>query len=263
MDPLAAVAVAFITLLGLVIGSFLNVVIWRVPRGESVVAPPSHCPRCDAEIRARDNIPVLSWLALRGRCRDCGAPISARYPGVEALTGGLFLIVTLTLGLTWELPAFLYLTALGVALAFIDLDTKRLPNVLTLPAYPIVGGLLMVPAAVDGAWGDYGRAVVGALVLFGLYFAMALVYPAGMGMGDVKLSGVLGMALGWLGWAQWVVGSFLAFALGAIVGVGLIVFRGAGRRTAIPFGPFMLVGALLGVVVGTAVADWYLGRLGV
>lgn len=262
MDPLEVVATAFITLLGLAVGSFLNVVIWRVPRGESVVAPPSHCPRCDAQIRTRDNIPVLSWIVLRGRCRDCGARISARYPGVEALTGGLFLLMVLTLGLTWELPAFLYLTALGVALAFIDLDTKRLPNVLTLPSYPIVAGLLLLPAAMADSWGDYGRALLGAAALFGLYFLMALVYPAGMGMGDVKLAGVLGMALGWLGWSQWIVGSFMAFVLGAVVGVGLMLFGRAGRRTAIPFGPFMLVGALLGIVIGSGVAGWYVDQLG-
>ncbi len=262
MDPVEVVLAGFITCLGLVVGSFLNVVIWRVPRGQSVVSPPSHCPRCDAPIRTRDNIPVLSWLMLRGRCRDCGARISARYPGVEALTAGLFLLVTISLGLTLDLPAFLYLTALGVALALIDLDTKRLPNALTLPAYPIVAALLVLPAAVDGQWGDYGRAMVGALALFGLYLIMALVYPAGMGMGDVKLSGVLGMALAWLGWAQWIVGSFLAFLLGAIVGVGLMLFRGAGRRTAIPFGPYMLVGALLGILAGSAIADWYLDLLG-
>ncbi len=163
MDPVEVVAVVFITLAGLAIGSFLNVVIWRVPRGESIVSPPSHCPQCDAEIRGRDNIPVLSWLILRGRCRDCGAHISARYPGVELLTGALFLLITLTFGLTWELPAYLYLTAVGVALAFIDLDTKRLPNVLTLPSYPIVAGLLLIPAVVYGQWGDFGRAMLGGL----------------------------------------------------------------------------------------------------
>ena len=262
MDPVEVVALLFITCLGLVIGSFLNVVIWRVPRGESVVSPPSHCPSCDARIRTRDNIPVASWLLLRGRCRDCGARISARYPAVEALTGGMFLAMALAFGLSWELPAYLYLTAVGVALAFIDLDTKRLPNVLTLPSYPILAGLLVIPAVADGLWGDYGRALLGALALFAFYLLLALVYPAGMGMGDVKLAGVLGMALGWLGWAEWVVGSFLAFVLGAVVGLGLMLMRRAGRRSAIPFGPFMLAGAFLGILLGPAIADWYLSQLG-
>ncbi len=262
MDPVELVAIAFITLAGLAIGSFLNVVIWRVPRGESIVSPPSHCPTCDAQIRGRDNIPVLSWVMLRGRCRDCGAPISARYPGVELLTGALFLLMARTFGLTWELPAYLYLTAVGVALAFIDLDTKRLPNVLTLPSYPIVAGLLLIPAVVDGRWEDFGRSMLGGLGLFAFYLLLALVYPAGMGMGDVKLAGPLGMALSWLGWGEWLVGSFLAFLLGAFVGVAMIVFRGAGRKSAIPFGPFMLAGALLGIVLGPAIADWYVGQLG-
>jgi leader peptidase (prepilin peptidase)/N-methyltransferase len=263
VDPVEVVALFFITCLGLVIGSFLNVVIWRVPRGESVVSPPSHCPSCDAEIRSRDNIPVVSWLLLHGRCRDCGARISPRYPGVEALTGLLFLAMALAFGLSWELPAYLYLTSVGVALAFIDLDTKRLPNVLTLPSYPIMAGLLLIPAAVDGLWGDYGRALLGALALFVFYLLLALVYPAGMGMGDVKLAGVLGMALGWLGWAEWVVGSFLAFVLGAIVGLSLMLMRRAGRRSAIPFGPFMLAGTFLGILLGPPIADWYLTQLGV
>jgi leader peptidase (prepilin peptidase)/N-methyltransferase len=263
VDPVEVVAVVFITLAGLAIGSFLNVVIWRVPRGESIVSPPSHCPQCDAEIRGRDNIPVLSWLVLRGRCRDCGAHISARYPGVELLTGALFLVMTLAFGLTWELPAYLYLTAVGVALAFIDLDTKRLPNVLTLPSYPIVAGLLIIPALVYDQWGDFGRAMLGGLALFAFYLVLALVYPAGMGMGDVKLAGPLGMGLAWLGWGEWLVGSFMAFLLGAFVGLGMMLFRGAGRKSAIPFGPFMLGGALLGILMGPAIADWYVGQLGV
>ena len=237
MDPVEVVAVVFITLAGLAIGSFLNVVIWRVPRGESIVSPPSHCPQCDAEIRGRDNIPVLSWVILRGKCRDCGAHISARYPGVELLTGALFLVMTLRFGLTWELPAYLYLTAVGVALAFIDLDTKRLPNALTLPSYPIVAGLLLLPAVVYSQWGDFGRALLGGLGLFVFYLLLALVYPAGMGMGDVKLSGTLGMALAWLGWGEWLVGSFMAFLLGAFVGLGMMLFRGRRPEVGDPIRP--------------------------
>lgn len=261
MDPVALVIIVFITLAGLAIGSFLNVVIWRVPRGESVVAPPSHCPSCDAQIRGRDNIPVVSWLILRGKCRDCGAPISARYPGVELLTGVMFLVMTLVLGITWELPAYLYLTAVCIALAFIDLDTKRLPNVLTLPSIAVFAGLLLLPAVADGAWSDYLRALLGGLALFAFYFALALVYPAGMGMGDVKLAPTLGMALAWFGWGEWAVGAFLAFLIGAVVGIGLMVVRRAGRRSAIPFGPFMVAGTFLGILAGPAIADWYAGLL--
>ena len=263
MDPVEVVATVLITLAGLAIGSFLTVVIRRVPRGQSIGSPPWHCPQCADEIRRRDSIPVLSWLVLRGRCRDCGARISARNPGVELLTGVLFLLMARTFGLTWELPAYLYLTTVGVALAFIDLDTKRLPNALTLPSYPILAGLLLIPAAVDGLWGDLGRAALGAAALFAFYLLLALVYPAGMGMGDVKLAGVLGMALGWLGWGEWFVGSFMAFFLGAVVGLGLMLVRAAHRRSAIPFGPFMLSGVLIAVLFGTQIADWYAGQLAV
>lgn len=261
MDAVEVLFVAFITCLGLVIGSFLNVVIWRVPRGESVVSPPSHCPGCDRPIRPRDNIPVVSWLLLRGRCRDCHTRISARYPAVEALTGAMFGLMAWHLGVSWELPAYLYLTAVSIALAFIDLDTKRLPNVLTLPSYPITAALLLLPAVLDDRWADYGRAMLGALALFAFYFLLALIYPAGMGMGDVKLAGVLGMGLAWFGWGTLVAGGFLAFLLGGVVGIVLMLTRRAGRRTAIPFGPFMVAGALLGVLVGPAFADWYVGTL--
>lgn len=246
---------------GLVIGSFLNVVIWRVPRGESIVTPGSACPSCGHEIRAYDNIPLLSWLILRGRCRDCGEPISPRYPIVELTTGLLFVLMTWNFGLTGELPAYLYFAAVGVALALIDLDTRRLPNVIVLPSYVVAGLLLLLPAIVDGRWNDYLNAWLGALALFAFYFLLAFVYPAGMGFGDVKLAGVLGLYLGWLGWGPLIVGAFLGFLLGALVGGGLMLAKRAGRKTAIPFGPFMIAGALIAVVFGQSLADTYTGTL--
>mgnify|MGYP003602968185 CR=1 FL=1 len=246
---------------GLVIGSFLNVVIWRVPRGESIVTPGSGCPSCGHEIRAYDNIPLLSWLIVGGRCRDCGEPISPRYPIVELTTGLLFVLMTWNFGLTWELPAYLYFAAVGVALALIDLDTRRLPNVIVLPSYVVAGLLLLLPAIVDGRWNDYLNAWLGALALFAFYFLLAFVYPAGMGFGDVKLAGVLGLYLGWLGWGPLIVGAFLGFLLGALVGGGLMLAKRAGRKTAIPFGPFMIAGALIAVVFGQSLADTYTGTL--
>jgi leader peptidase (prepilin peptidase) / N-methyltransferase len=248
--------------LGLVIGSFLNVVIHRVPAGESVVRPRSRCPGCGNEIAARDNIPVVSWLLLRGRCRHCGERISIRYPFVELLTAALFVVMLARFGVSWELPAYLYLVAIGVALAMIDLDVHRLPDVLTLPSYAVGGGLLLLPAFLDGDWGDYGRAWLGALVLFAFYFVLVLVYPAGMGFGDVKLAGVLGLYLAWLGWGVLGVGGFLGFLLGAVVGGLLMVVRRAGRKTKIPFGPFMLVGALLAILWGQRLWDAYTGFIG-
>jgi leader peptidase (prepilin peptidase)/N-methyltransferase len=245
-------------IVGLVIGSFLNVVIWRVPRGESVVSPPSHCPGCGHEIRPRDNVPVLSWLLLRGRCRDCGTGISVRYPLVEAGTAVVFGVLTLAIGLEPELPAFLYLGAVGVALAMIDIDVKRLPDAIVLPSYPVAAALLTVAAAVDGRWEDLLRAGLGMVALYAFYFLLALVYPAGMGFGDVKLAGVLGLYLGWLGWAEVVTGAFLGFLFGGVVGGGLVLVRRAGRKSKIPFGPFMLAGALVAILWGGALADLYL-----
>ena len=244
-------------LLGLVIGSFLNVVIWRVPRGESVVQPPSHCPDCDAVITARDNVPVLSWMVLRGRCRHCSAHISARYPLVEILTAGVFVGLAVRFGAAASLPAFLYLAAVGVALAFIDYDTKRLPNALTLPSYGVGVVLLGAAAAYDGQWTPFFRALAGMGGLFVFYLLLALVYPAGMGLGDVKLSGVLGLYLGWVGWGALGVGAFSAFFVGGVVGVVLMLAGEAGRKTKIPFGPFMIAGALIGIFTGAQLASAY------
>ena len=247
---------------GLVIGSFLNVVVWRVPRGESIVRPASHCPSCGHDIRSRDNVPVVSWLLLRGRCRDCSASISARYPAVELLTAAVWVAFALKFGYDAQLSAYLYLGAVGVALALIDLDTKRLPNALVLPSYPVALGLLLIPAAVHGNWSDYVRAVLGMAALYGFYFLLVLVYPAGMGFGDVKLAGVLGIYLGWLGWGELIAGGFLAFLIGGIVGVALMVVQRAGRKTQIPFGPFMLLGAFVAVLWGHALAEAYTSTLG-
>ena len=259
---MTVILVVGVALVGLLIGSFLNVVIWRVPRGESVASPPSHCPGCDRPIRPRDNVPVISWLLLRGRCRDCGVGISARYPAVELATAVVFGVLAWRFGLDLALPAYLYLGAIGVALAMIDIDVHRLPNAIVLPSYGVAGVLLLVPAVVTGAWDDYLRAALGGLVLFGFYFLLAFVYPAGMGFGDVKLAGVLGAYLGWLGWGVLLIGGFLGFLLGGVVGGGLMLVRRAGRKSKIPFGPFMLTGAFIAILTGQRVFDGYLNLMG-
>jgi leader peptidase (prepilin peptidase)/N-methyltransferase len=242
--------------LGLVIGSFLNVVVWRVPRGESIVRPPSACPNCSQPVRPRDNVPILSWLLLRGKCRDCQHPISRRYPLVEGLTGVLFAITALKFGLSAELAAYLYLAAVGIALALIDLDVKRLPDVLTLPSYGVGFLLLALASLHDGH--ALLRAVLGAAAMFALYFALCFAYPAGMGFGDVKLSGVLGLYTAWLGWDVWAAGLLLGFFLGGFFGIGLILIRKGGRKTAVPFGPFMLLGAFLAILFGHPLVQGYL-----
>jgi leader peptidase (prepilin peptidase) / N-methyltransferase len=248
----------FTGLLGLVVGSFLNVVIWRVPRGESIVSPPSHCPACDRPIRPRDNVPVLSWLVLRGRCRACAEPISARYPAVELLTAAVFVVLAVRLGFDAALPAYLYLGAVGVALALIDLDVKRLPNAIVLPSYGVAVVLLGIAAVAEGEWSNLLRALLGMVALFGFYFLLVLVYPKGMGFGDVKLAGVLGLYLGYLGWAEVITGGFLGFLFGGVVGGALMALQKAGRKSQIPFGPFMLAGTLAAILAGGALADFYL-----
>jgi leader peptidase (prepilin peptidase)/N-methyltransferase len=223
-----------------------------------VVRPPSACPACGNAIRPRDNVPLLGWVLLRGRCRDCSAPISARYPLVELGTGLLFAAMALRFGLDPVLPAYLYLAAVGIALALIDLDVKRLPDVLTLPSY-VVGAVLLAGAALLGSdSGNLVRALLGAAALFAIYFALAFAYPAGMGFGDVKLSGVLGLYTAWIGWSAWAAGLLVGFFLGGFFGIGLILVKKGGRKTAVPFGPFMLVGALVGVFWGPDLVDGYL-----
>jgi len=259
-----AAALALVGIVGLLIGSFLNVVIWRVPRGESVVRPPSACPRCGRRLRPLENVPLVSWLALRGRCAGCREPISIRYPLVEAGTAILFIGVAVRFRDDWwTLPAFWYLAAVGLALALIDIDVHRLPDSLVKPSY-LVGALLLVVATAGGGaqWGVMLRAAAGAAALGGLYLVIAFVQPRGMGFGDVKLAGVLGMYLGWLGWGSLAVGAFAAFLLGGVWGVSLMAFRGAGRRTKVPFGPWMLLGAAVGIAWGEQLWQAYLGLLG-
>src|SRR6185437_16390357 len=202
-------------LLGLAVGSFLNVVVWRGPRGESVVSPRSHCPNCQHGIRQRDEIPVVSWLLLKRRCRDCKTPISARYPLVELLTAAVFVAVALRFNHSpsW-LPAYLYLAGLGVALALIDLDVRKLPNALTLPAYLVGPVLLAIAVAGDGdvGWDSLLRAGGGLAAMYAFYYLLWFITSGrGMGFGDVKLAGVLGLFLAFLGWQTWAVGLFAGF----------------------------------------------------
>ena len=245
-------------LLGLLIGSFLNVVVHRVPAGLSVVSPPSACPACSAPIRPQDNVPVAGWLLLRGRCRDGATPIPKRYPLVELGAGVLFAVMTLRFGLDPVLPAYLYLAAVGLALGLIDLDCRRLPDALTLPSYPVAAALLGVAALAGSDSGSLLRALLGGGLMFGVYFLLCFAHPAGMGFGDVKLSGVLGLYLGWLGWGVLAVGLFLGFLLGGVFGVALIASGRGGRKSKVPFGPFMLGGTLVAVLVGRQLADAYL-----
>jgi leader peptidase (prepilin peptidase)/N-methyltransferase len=246
---------------GLAIGSFLNVVIYRVPADLSVVSPPSRCPNCGATIRNRHNVPVLGWLVLRGKCYDCKAPISPRYPIIELLTGLLFAGMTLRilhLDLAWALPAYLYFVAIGVALTMIDIDHKRLPDKIVLPSWIVVGVLLTIASAARGEWGDLARAGIGAAALYALYFVVAFIYPPGMGFGDVKLSGILGGLLAYLSWSAFAVGTAGGFILASVGAILLLVTRRGNRKSEIPYGPYMLAAALFAMFVSSPISDWYL-----
>lgn len=260
--------VAAAAVLGVLIGSHLNVVIHRVPRGESTVSPGSACPACGHAVRRYDNVPIVSWLVLRGRCRDCQEPISVRYLIVEVLTGVLFAVVTAWAlsdggpGL-WALPAYLYFVGLGVALSCIDLAVQRLPDRLVLPSYAVTFATLALASAGTGDWGALLRAAAGALVLGGGFFVVRVIKPAGMGLGDVKLAFTLGALLAWLGWDALAVGTFAMFLLGGLVGVALMTMRRTRMGVGVPFGPFMVAGTLVGVMAGSEVAGVYLRVSGI
>lgn len=271
-------AIAALGVLGTLIGSFLNVVVYRVPRGASIVAPPSACGACGHEVRGYDNIPLVSWLVLRGKCRDCAAPISVRYPLVELAGAVAFAVVAWLFvpdilgafgagavagGVTGVLVlvAYLYLVAISIALALIDLDTRRLPNVLVLPMYAVGVVLFTAAAAVSGHWQHLASAGIGLAGVGLCYLLLAIARPGGMGMGDVKLAGALGLFLGWLGPETLAVGVIAGFVLGGGAGLVLLL-RGAGRRSALAFGPWLLAGAWVGILAGPEIAAAYLGALG-
>lgn len=259
----AALLAGVAGVLGLVIGSFLNVVIHRVPQRQSIVTPRSRCPGCGAEIRPRDNVPVLSWLLLRGRCRHCHRPIGARYPLVELATAALFAGVALRFRLSGDLPAYLYLAAIAVALAVIDLDVRRLPDVIVLPSYVVAALLLGAAALGHHDFSAWLRAVEAMAACYGGFFALAFIYPAGMGFGDVKLAGVLGLYLGYLGWGAVALGMFGAFLLGGLTGIAMVLSRRANRKSALPFGPFMLTAAFVAVFAARPLISAYLHLTGV
>ena len=241
---------------GLAVGSFLNVVAYRMPRGESLVHPPSHCPGCDAPIRAFDNVPVLAWVWLRGRCRRCHEAISLRYPAIEALTGSLAVaVVLLHHRSAHDLVLGLVLVAILIPVALIDLDHRIIPNRIMLPAAiaAVLIGLATRPSGVPEQL-IAGGAAAGFLLVF------VLAYPRGMGMGDVKLAGVLGLFLG----REVAVAIMAALLLGTLVG-GVIMARvgvAEGRKTAVPFGPFLAGGAVVALLVGAQVVHWYLNSVG-
>jgi leader peptidase (prepilin peptidase) / N-methyltransferase len=267
MTVMVALVSLFAGLLGLQFGSFGNVVIHRVPEGHSVVRPPSACPGCDTPIAPRDNVPILSWLLLRGRCRHCGEPISARYPAVELAGGLLFALVGFWLASMsppdwWALPGMLLFAWMLLVISVIDYRTRRIPNALTYPLTPALLVLLVGAALLNGDPGTALRVVLGGVAAFAFLFLLALINPRGMGGGDVKYAASLGMALGYVGWGAVIIGIFGAFLIGSVVSVALIASGTRSRKDLIPFGPFLSVGAFLGLFVGQPLADAYLRLTG-
>ena len=240
-------------LLGLAIGSFLNVCIWRLPREESIIRPGSHCPACSTVLGVRDLVPVLSWIFLRGKCRFCAARISPRYPAVELLTGGLFLVTYLHYGPSLEMIAAMVFAAFLVAITFIDLDHQIiLDGMLALLAG---AGLILQLWTGEVGWVNMliGVAVGGGLLLF-----LAVISRGGMGGGDVKFAAALGF---WLGWTGILLGLFIGFVSGGVISLLLLVTGIRGRKDFIPFGPFIALGAWITLLYGRKILDWYLGFL--
>ncbi len=246
-----AYAAALAGALGLIIGSFLNVVAYRLPRGESVAFPASHCPSCETPIKPYDNVPVLSWLWLRGRCRSCHTSISARYPLVEALTAALLVAVVLDTGADSDAWLGIAFVILLVPVTLIDLDHRIIPNTLMLVGTVVSVALLLLTD--PGALPDH---LIAAAAAGGFLLIAALAYPGGMGMGDVKLAGVMGLFLG-----RNVAPALLAgFLVGSLVGAAIMAVKGVakGRKTQVPFGPFLAFGGLVGLFAGDAIVEWYL-----
>lgn len=245
-----------ITLMGLAIGSFLNVVIHRVPRNESLVRPRSHCPNCQVEIADRDNIPLLSWVLLRGRCRNCHAAISARYPLVELATALLFLGASWRSGLSWSLPAYLVWLAGLLALGLIDLEQMKLPRQIVYVSLILTSALLTLAS---WATHDWHRLVVGAIAgaaWFVLFFLLNFASPRLLGFGDVRLAPLLGLGLGWLAVGDVVIAFFLSNLLGAIIGLSLIAAGKIRRDQPIPYGVFLALGCIVTYFAGPALITW-------
>jgi leader peptidase (prepilin peptidase) / N-methyltransferase len=245
-------------LFGLAVGSFDNVAIYRIPEDKSLWAPRSFCPTCGNTIAWYDNIPLLSFIILRGRCRHCGEHISWRYPLVELLSGLLFLAVFAKVGYQWtaELLPYLFMVTVLIIVAAIDLQTQIIPNKIMYPAIPLALAAMGIVALARGDYHIITDSLIGAAIVAVPWALFALVFPKGFGMGDAKLAAFTGAILGW---RSELVGFFIGIVLGAIVGVVLMAAGKRGRKSRIPFGPFLAAGALIALFWGQAIWDAYTG----
>lgn len=241
----------FIFILGAVIGSFLNVCIYRIPKQESIAAPASHCPHCNAPIRFYDNIPILSYLILWGKCRTCRTPISVQYMFVEILNAAGYTLILWRFGLSLESAIYAALFSSLVTASMIDLRHRIIPDVITIPG--TIAGLLasafILPNGIKGS-------VIGTLLGGGLFFIVAIASRGGMGGGDIKLIAMLGSFLGWI---NVIITIILSSFIGSVVGILMMIFLGKGRKYPIPFGPFLAVGGIISLFFHDEIVAWYLG----
>lgn len=250
MEPFTYFWLVIVFLLGVCTGSFLNVVIYRLPRRESIILDRSHCPSCGKQLPWYDLIPVLSYLLLLGRCRNCHSLISLRYPLVELLTGVIFVVLFFYFGATVVLLKYLFLCALLVAVSFIDLEHYIIPNSLVITG--LIGGVILNIVARDVG---VVSALIGMLVTSGVLLLVALASKGGMGGGDIKLAAVTGL---FLGWPLAPLGIFLGACVGGLVAIFLLLFRVKGRKDPLPFGPFIALGTFFAILYGFDIINWYL-----
>jgi leader peptidase (prepilin peptidase)/N-methyltransferase len=248
---------------GLITGSFLNVCIYRLPREISIVSPPSACPGCNNPIKPWDNIPIISYLFLRGKCRNCGERISIRYPLVELLNGLLYLLIVYFFGFGWQfIPLFVFVSAM-IAITFIDLEFQIIPDVITLPGI-VIGVISSVFFLPDPLFNIYEsdmltgliNSLIGILLGGGLFFLIAVVSKGGMGGGDIKMMAMVGA---FMGWKAVLLVTFIGSLAGSLVGIMLMLFKGKSRKTKVPFGPFLAMGSLITLFLGGKIITWYLG----
>lgn len=250
------IEVILLFILGLIVGSFSNVCIYRIPRNESIIYPASHCPKCSTTISVKDNIPLLSYILLKGRCRNCGSRISIKYPVVELLTGLVYIIIYQIYGLSVQSLIYIILSSALIIIAFIDLNEQIIPEVITLPGM-VIGFILsfFVPylSFVDSALG----VVIGGGIILVIRLAGSLIFKKeSMGIGDIELSAMIGA---FLGWRYITISLFLGFFLGALTGISLILLKIKSKEDVVPFGPFIVLGSFITLLCGEKILSWYVG----
>ena len=250
------IEIFLVFVLGLIVGSFSNVCIYRIPRNESVIYPASHCPKCRTKIKPIDNIPLLSYILLKGRCRNCGSKISIQYPVVEFLTGLIYLIIYLIYGLSIQSLVYIILSSALIIIAFIDLQEQIIPDIISLPG--IVVGLILsfIVPYISFINSALGALVGGGIILIIAWVGSIIFKKEAMGGGDVKLTAMIGA---FLGWRYTIISLFLGFFLGALTGIILIMTKIKKREDAIPFGPYIALGSIITLLCGEKIISWYIG----